>query len=63
MTFEEALDALWKGQVVRRHGWDDPDRMAYLTQTADEDDFKVFTANVSPEDALQDDWYVWGWLH
>ena len=55
MTFEEALDALWKGQVVRRHGWEDPDRIAYLTQNPGTEDFHIFTTNVTAEDALEDD--------
>lgn len=62
MTFDEALDALWKGQVVRRHGWKDPDRIAYLTQNPGTEDFHIFSANVLAEDALEDDWYVWGWM-
>lgn len=62
MTFDEALDALWKGQLVRRHGWEDPDRIAYLTRSSGGDELNIFTANIVLEDALEDDWYVWGWV-
>ena len=62
MTFDEALDALWKGQLVRRHGWEDPDRIAYLARSSGGDELNIFTANIVLEDALEDDWYVWGWV-
>ena len=62
MTFEEALDALWIGQIVRRHGWEDSERLAYLVYNGDQSDHSVFSANVSLEDSLCDDWYVWGWI-
>jgi hypothetical protein len=60
MTFEDALEAMFNGKVVRREGWTDPDRFAYLILEMFDGDYSVLTARVSEEDSLQDDWYIWG---
>lgn len=63
MTFEEALNALWEGKVLRRHGWDDENKFCYLTLQEQDGGVTVYTANASADDAMCNDWYVWGWVH
>lgn len=63
MTFDEAIMALWEGKVVRRYGWEDENKFCYLTLQQQEEGVSIYTANACTEDALHDDWYVWGWVH
>ena len=60
MTFEEAVDALFRGQTVRREGWEDPERVAYLTAGKVEGEWKVYSADIKQEDSLHDDWQIVG---
>ena len=63
MTFEEALEALWEGKVIRRAGWEDPDRFCYLTLQTQDEGVSLYTANVTAEDSDHNDWYIWGYVH
>jgi hypothetical protein len=60
MTFDEAIEALFQGKLVRRTGWSDPERVAYLTAMPSESGFEVFSAAINQQDSLHDDWEIWG---
>jgi hypothetical protein len=62
MTFEQAVLAALDGQLLRRCGWSDPDRVAYRVLVKHDNDYSYYTLNIGPEDADQEDWYCCGWL-
>ncbi len=63
MTFNEAIIAALDGALIRRTGWEDPDRVAYRVLFKQYDDYSYYTLEVCEEDRSEIDWVCCGWLH